>query len=183
MNGQKLTANVDVKGVISMDTILQEISKEDALQRYLNGENIQILRPTQSGRLAMWSLNELFEGSRFLVQTSAEESSKLSIQQADDNEDVPNCKDLGLIDKLVEENPDIATNVSTNQHLQDQIIESYMTPAGDVHVETEDCQKKRKIRIDLGKLKSLKDAGWKRKDIAEELHCSLPTVNKYWNRV
>lgn len=167
-----------------MDTILQEISREDALQRYLNGEDIQILRPTQSGRLAMWSLNELFEGSRFLVQSSNKEVSESQIQGEDTSEDVSDCKEHELIDKLVEENPDIATtNTSTNQSLHSKIQESYMTPAGDVHVETDDCQKKRKIRIDLGKLKSLKDAGWKRKDIAEELHCSLPTVNKYWHRV
>lgn len=166
-----------------MDTILQEISKEDALQRYLNGENIQILRPTQSGRLAMWSLNELFEGSRFLVQSSNKQVSESQIQREDASEGIADCKEGRLIDKLVEENPDIATNTSTNQSLHSKILESYMTPAGDVHVETDDCQKKRKIKIDLGKLKSLKDAGWKRKDIAEELHCSLPTVNKYWHRV
>lgn len=55
-----------------MDSILQEISKEDALRRYLDGEDIQVLRPTQSGRLAMWSLNELFQGSRFLVNSCKE---------------------------------------------------------------------------------------------------------------
>ena len=44
-----------------MDTILQEISKEYALKRYLEGEDIQVLRPTTNGRLAMWSLNELFQ--------------------------------------------------------------------------------------------------------------------------
>ena len=47
--------------------LLQEISKEDALRRYLDGEDIQVLRPTQNGRLAMWSLNELFQGSRFYL--------------------------------------------------------------------------------------------------------------------
>ena len=39
----------------------------------------------------------------------------------------------------------------------------------------------RKPRIDVPKLKALKDAGWKRKAVAEEMRCSLATVNKYWN--
>lgn len=167
-----------------MDSILQEISKEDALRRYLDGEDIQVLRPTQSGRLAMWSLNELFQGSRFLVNSCNEKSLK-------ETEDVPMHSEIvsvgdpgltNIIDDLFESSPNIATSVS-NEDLHIKITESQMTNNGDVYVDTDDKERKKRVRIDLGKFKSLKDAGWKRKDIAEELHCSIGTVNNYWNKV
>lgn len=58
-----------------------------------------------------------------------------------------------------------------------------MTNNGDVYVNTDDKERKKRVRIDLGKLKSLKDAGWKQKDVAEELHCSIQSVRNYWNKV
>lgn len=166
-----------------MDFILQEISKQDALRRYLDGEDIQVLRPTQSGRLAMWSLNELFQGSRFLVNSCGKKSSA-------EREEIPTKCEINLgdpgftnvIDDLFESSPNVATSVS-NEDLHTKITGSQMTNNGDVYVDTDDKERKKRIRIDLGKFKSLKDAGWKRKDIAEELHCSIGTVNNYWHKV
>lgn len=167
-----------------MDSILQEISKEDALRRYLDGEDIQVLRPTQSGRLAMWSLNELFQGSRFLVNSCNEKSLK-------ETEDVPMHSEIvsvgdpgftNIIDDLFESSPNIATSVS-NEDLHTKITRSQMTNNGDVYVATDDKERKKRVRIDLGKLKSLKDAGWKQKDVAQELHCSIQSVRNYWNKV
>lgn len=162
-----------------MDSILQEISKEDALRRYLDGEDIQVLRPTQSGRLAMWSLNELFQGSRFLVN-SCKETEYVTMPM----EIVP-VGDPGftnIINDLFESSPNIATSVS-NEDLHTKITGSQMTNNGDVYVDTDDKERKKRVRIDLGKLKSLKDAGWKQKDVAQELHCSIQSVRNYWNKV
>lgn len=168
-----------------MDSILQEISKEDALRRYLDGEDIQVLRPTQSGRLAMWSLNELFQGSRFLINSC----NKKSLKETEDITMPTEIVSLGdpgstnsLDDLLFGSSPNIGTCVS-NKDLHTKITGSQMTQHGDVILETDDKERKKRVRVDLGKFKSLKDAGWKRKDIAEELHCSIGTVNNYWHKV
>lgn len=160
-----------------MDSMLQEISKEDALRRYLDGEDIQVLRPTQNGRLAMWSLNELFQGSRFLVNSA----NKKCITETEDVT-MPTPGFNNILGDLFESYPNIDTSVS-NKDLHNKITGSQMTHHGDVYVDTNDKERKKRVRIDLGKFKSLKDAGWKRKDIAEELHCSIGTVNNYWNKV
>ena len=158
----------------SMDTILQEISKEDALERYLEGEDIQVLRPTTNGRLAMWSMSELFQGSRFLVESNNKKSVSL----------VMNLEDPGFENSIKDlfEHPSSAEHIP-NAAIHQEIQGSELTKQGDCIIDTEDQSRKRRVRIDLGKLKSLRDAGWKPKDIAEELHCSVQSVRNYWNKV
>lgn len=158
----------------SMDTILQEISKEDALKRYLEGEDIQVLRPTTNGRLAMWSMSELFQGSRFLVESN----NKKSIHP------VSNLEDLGF-ENIIEDlfGHSSSADHTSNEDIHQQIQGSELTQRGDCIIDTEDKPRKRRVRIDLGKLKSLRDAGWKQKDVAEELHCSIQSVRNYWNKV
>ena len=169
-----------------MDTILQEISKEYALKRYLEGEDIQVLRPTTNGRLAMWSLNELFQGSKFLVNSCNKESlmkpEGIAIPTTKSEVDLNDPRFTNIRDDLFESSPNTLTSVS-NEDLHTKITGSQMTQQGDVILETDDKERKRRVRVDLGKFKSLKDAGWKRKDIAEELHCSIGTVNNYWYKV
>lgn len=158
----------------SMNTILQEISKEDALKRYLEGEDIQVLRPTTNGRLAMWSMSELFQGSRFLVESN----NKKSIHEVTKLED-PGFENI--IEDLFEHSS--SAHQTSNEDIHQQIQGSELTQKGDCIIDTEDKPRKRRIRIDLGKLKSLRDAGWKQKDVAEELHCSIQSVRNYWNKV
>lgn len=154
--------------------LLQEISKEDALRRYLDGEDIQVLRPTQNGRLAMWSLNELFQGSRFLVESN----NKKSIHGVIKLEDL---EFENTIEDLFEHSS--SADQTSNEDIHQQIQGSELTRNGDCIIDTEDKPRKRRVRIDLGKLKSLRDAGWKPKDVAEELHCSIQSVRNYWNKV
>jgi len=164
-----------VKGAdSSMDTILQEISKEDALKRYLEGEDIQVLRPTTNGRLAMWSMSELFQGSRFLVESNNKKSIHGVIKLED-----PGFENI--IEDLFEHSS--SADQTSNEDIHQQIQGSELTHKGDCIIDTEDKPRKRRIRIDLGKLKSLRDAGWKQKDVAEELHCSIQSVRNYWNKV
>ena len=158
----------------SMDTILQEISKEDALKRYLEGEDIQVLRPTTNGRLAMWSMSELFQGSRFLVESN----NKKSIHKVIKLED-PGFENI--IEDLFEHSS--SADQTSNEDIHQQIQGSELTQKGDCIIDTEDKPRKRRVRIDLGKLKSLRDAGWKQKDVAEELHCSIQSIRNYWNKV
>lgn len=154
--------------------LLQEISKEDALRRYLDGEDVQVLRPTQNGRLAMWSLNELFQGSRFLVESNNKKSIHGVIKLED-----PGFENI--IEDLFEHSS--SADQTSNEDIHQQIEGSELTQKGDCIIDTEDKPHKRRVRIDLGKLKSLKDAGWKQKDVAEELHCSVQSVRNYWNKV
>ena len=158
----------------SMDTILQEISKEDALKRYLEGEDIQVLRPTTNGRLAMWSMSELFQGSRFLVESNNKKSVPSDIHLED-------TRFENIIEDLFEHSS--SAKHTSNEDIHQQIQGSELTQKGDCIIDTEDRPRKRRVRIDLGKLKSLRDAGWKQKDIAEELHCSIQSVRNYWNKV
>ena len=158
----------------SMDTILQEISKEDALKRYLEGEDIQVLRPTTNGRLAMWSMSELFQGSRFLVESNNKKSVPPVIKLED-----PGFENI--IEDLFEHSS--SADHTSNEDIHQQIQGSKLTQRGDCIIDTEDKPRKRRVRIDLGKLKSLRDAGWKPKDVAEELHCSIQSVRNYWNKV
>ena len=158
-----------------MDSTFQEISKEDALQRYLEGQDIQVLRPTQSGRLAMWSMNELFQGSRFFIEST---NQKVNLEPPKEVKD-----DTGSVHLQDLHEPVNDSSITTNNELLKQIEGSEMTEHGDVYVKTQDNERKKRVRIDIGKLKSLKDAGWRRKDIADELHCSLQSVNKYWNKI
>lgn len=158
----------------SMDTILQEISKEDALKRYLKGEAIQVLRPTTNGRLAMWSMSELFQGSRFLVESNNKKSIHGVIKLED-----PGFENI--IEDLFEHSS--SAEHTSNEDIHQQIQGSELTQKGDCIIDTEDKPRKRRIRIDLGKLKSLRDAGWEQKDVAEELHCSIQSVRNYWNKV
>ena len=152
-----------------MDTILQEISKEYALKRYLEGEDIQVLRPTTNGRLAMWSMSELFQGSRFLVESN----NKKSVSTPP----VTHVGDPGFEHTSI-------TDHTSNEDIHQQIEGSELIQKGDCMVSLiEDKSRKRRVRIDLGKLKSLRDAGWKQKDVAEELHCSIQSVHNYWNKV
>ena len=157
-----------------MNTILQEISKEDALKRYLEGEDIQVLRPTTNGRLAMWSMSELFQGSRFLVESN----NKKSVHEVIKLED-PGFENI--IEDLFEHSS--SADQTSNEDIHKQIQGSELTQKGDCIIDTEDKPRKRRVRIDLGKLKSLRDAGWKQKDVAEELHCSIQSVRNYWNKV
>ena len=157
-----------------MDSMLQEISKEDALRRYLDGEDIQVLRPTQNGRLAMWSLNELFQGSRFLIESNNTKSIHGVIKLED-----PGFENI--IEDLFEHSS--SADQTSNEDIHQQIQGSELTKNGDCIIDTEDKPRKRRVRIDLGKLKSLRDAGWKPKDVAEELHCSIQSVRNYWNKV
>ena len=154
--------------------LLQEISKEDALRRYLDGEDIQVLRPAQNGRLAMWSLNELFQGSRFLIESNNTKSIHGVIKLED-----PGFENI--IEDLFEHSS--SADQTSNEDIHQQIQGSELTKNGDCIIDTEDKPRKRRIRIDLGKLKSLRDAGWEQKDVAEELHCSIQSVRNYWNKV
>ena len=144
------------------------------MKRYLEGEDIQILRPTTNGRLAMWSMSELFQGSRFLVESN----NKKSIHEVIKLED-PGFKNI--IEDLFEHSSN--TDPTSNEDIHQQIQGSELTQTGDCIIDTEDKPRKRRVRIDLGKLKSLRDAGWKQKDVAEELHCSIQSVRNYWNKV
>lgn len=79
---------------------------------------------------------------------------------------------------LIDENTSMETLVSKNN--SDDIDVSLDTDKGTI---TTHKRTKSRVKIDLGKLKALKDAHWTKKQVAEEFRCCYATVNKYWDKV
>lgn len=79
---------------------------------------------------------------------------------------------------LIDENIPIETSVSKNN--SDDVAVSLDT---DTDIITTPKHAKSRVKIDLGKLKALKDAHWTKKQVAEEFRCCYATVNKYWDKV
>lgn len=79
---------------------------------------------------------------------------------------------------LIDKNPSIETSESKNN--SDDIDVSLDT---DIDTITTPKRTKSRVKIDLGKLKALKDAHWTKKQVAEEFRCCYATVNKYWDKV
>lgn len=80
---------------------------------------------------------------------------------------------------LIDENIPIETLVSKNN--SDDIDVSLNTDTESV--DNTPKRTKSRVKIDLGKLKALKDAHWTKKQVAEEFRCCYSTVNKYWDKV
>lgn len=80
---------------------------------------------------------------------------------------------------LIDENTSIETSVSKNN--SDDIDVSLNTDTESV--DNTPKRTKSRVKIDLGKLKALKDAHWTKKQVAEEFRCCYSTVNKYWDKV
>ena len=80
---------------------------------------------------------------------------------------------------LIDENIPIETSVS--QNISDDIDASLNTDTE--HGVNTLKRTKSRVKIDLGKLKALKDAHWTKKQVAEEFRCCYATVNKYWDKV
>ena len=79
---------------------------------------------------------------------------------------------------LIDENTSMETSASKNN--SDDIDVPLDTDKDTV---TTAKRTKSRIKIDLGKLKALKDAHWTKKQVAEEFRCCYSTVNKYWDKV
>lgn len=80
---------------------------------------------------------------------------------------------------LIDEN--IPIQISTSKNNSDDVDVSLDTDTESVDNTTK--RTKSRIKIDLGKLKALKDAHWTKKQVAEEFRCCYATVNKYWDKV
>lgn len=80
---------------------------------------------------------------------------------------------------LIDEN--IPIEISTSKNNSDDVDVSLDTDTESV--DNTPKRTKSRIKIDLGKLKALKDAHWTKKQVAEEFRCCYSTVNKYWDKV
>ena len=124
---------------------LIEIDLKSAIDRYLKGENVFLLRPSdKTNHMILYTLDEIFKSSKFLIDENTSMETLVSKNNSDD------------IDVSLDTDKDTIT-----------------TPK----------RTKSRIKIDLGKLKALKDAHWTKKQVAEEFRCCYSTVNKYWDKV
>lgn len=80
---------------------------------------------------------------------------------------------------LIDEN--IPIQISASKNNSDDVDVSLDTDTESVDNTTK--RTKSRIKIDLGKLKALKDAHWTKKQVAEEFRCCYATLNKYWDKV
>lgn len=80
---------------------------------------------------------------------------------------------------LIDEN--IPIEISASKNNSDDIDISLDTDTESV--DNTPKHTKSRVKIDLGKLKALKDAHWTKKQVAEEFRCCYATVNKYWDKV
>lgn len=79
---------------------------------------------------------------------------------------------------LIDENTSMETSIS--QNIVDDLDALLFTDKDTI---TTPKHTKSRVKIDLGKLKALKDAHWTKKQVAEEFRCCYATVNKYWDKV
>lgn len=56
----------------------KEVAFKEGIELYDSGESVYILKPTQNGRFALYSLEELFSGCRFLYDIEVDEKDMIS---------------------------------------------------------------------------------------------------------
>lgn len=56
----------------------KEVAFKEGIELYDSGESVYILKPTQNGRFALYSLEELFSGCRFLYDVEVDETAMMS---------------------------------------------------------------------------------------------------------
>lgn len=148
---------------------LIQTNLETALKAYLNGDkNVHVVF-NKFGNSTFMKLSDLFE-----------DVSICFIENVQTTSDVINMKDTNTVDDTVE-------HQNSNKH--DKVsIEStkegkaWVPPSLTNAEEERRKVQSRKLKIDLGKMFALKQAGWSRAQVADDLNVTYQTVSKYWNK-
>lgn len=148
---------------------LIQTNLETALKAYLNGDkNVHVVF-NKFGNSTFMKLSDLFE-----------DVSICFIENVQTTSDVINMKDTNTVDDTVE-------HQNSNKHDK---VSIELTKEGKACVppsltNAEEERRKvqsRKLKIDLGKMFALKQAGWSRAQVADDLNVTYQTVSKYWNK-
>lgn len=165
--------------------LLEQVLFEDALKAKDHENVLVIISDPNTNRPIIFSLDQIEKG----IYLTEKVKTEIRTDTKPDTKSSPS-KD-SLIDRIKHNESDIPSTELDKQQdsskLLKDIPEARMTNSGDVVVSEEDTTKQsargRKIQVDLGKMRSLKNAGWSKKDIAEDLKCSMNTVYKYWSKI
>lgn len=166
---------------------LQQCSIESALKAYISGDkSVKVVVNTENGQMFK-SLEELLNPISLCF------CNKHVIDKSDD------IQTTGIKDMIDKEA--IHQNISTNDLIDfdeagvsnrneskksvrlirqgDKLI----VPPASSNAEYERRNKQsRRLKVDLGKMFSLKQAGWTRAQVADDLDVSYPTICKYWDK-
>lgn len=148
---------------------LIQTNLETALKSYLNGDkNVHVV------------FNK-FENSTFMKLSDLfEDVSICFIENVQTISDVINMKDTNTVDDTVEQQ-------NSNKHDKVSIEltkegKAWVPPSLTNAEEERRKVQSRKLKIDLGKMFALKQAGWSRAQVADDLNVTYQTVSKYWNK-
>ena len=148
---------------------LIQTTLETALKAYLNGDkNVHVV------------FNK-FENSTFMKLSDLfEDVSICFIENVQTISDVTNMKDTNTVDDTVEQQ-------NSNKHDKVSIEltkegKAWVPPSLTNAEEERRKVQSRKLKIDLGKMFALKQAGWSRAQVADDLNVTYQTVSKYWNK-
>lgn len=144
--------------------MLKEVSMQHALTKHLKHESIYIMKPTDDKtseiKYEVCKLSDILQGCKFLIDDESVSSSATDMKSSNSNETVS------------EPLPDISqTEPYTFPGCPKEVVENITKPK--THG--------RKRTVDVGKIKALKEAGWSKKDVADDMNVCLATVNRYWN--
>ena len=148
---------------------LIQTNLETALKAYLNGDkNVHVV------------FNK-FENSTFMKLSDLfEDVSICFIENVQTISDVINMDDTNTVDDTVEQQ-------NSNKHDKVSIEltkegKAWVPPSLTNAEEERRKVQSRKLKIDLGKMFALKQAGWSRAQVADDLNVTYQTVSKYWNK-
>ena len=148
---------------------LIQTNLETALKAYLNGDkNVHVVF-NKFGNSTFMKLSDLFE-----------DVSICFIENVQTTSDVINMKDTNTVDDTVEhQNSNKHDKVSTELTKEGK---AWVPPSLTNAEEERRKVQSRKLKIDLGKMFALKQAGWSRAQVADDLNVTYQTVSKYWNK-
>lgn len=153
---------------------LIQTNLETALKAYLNGDkNVHVVF-NKFGNSTFMKLSDLFEDVSICFIENVQ-----TISDVINTKDT-NTKDTNTVDDTVEQQ-------NSNKHDKVSIEltkegKAWVPPSLTNAEEERRKVQSRKLKIDLGKMFALKQAGWSRAQVADDLNVSYQTVSKYWNK-
>lgn len=156
---------------------LIQTNLETALKAYLNGDkNVHVVFNKFENSTFM-KLSDLFEDVSICFIENGQSDLKHKIN---DINPVPAISETTK-NADAETKSNISTsNVSTVElHKEGK---SWVPPSLTYAEEERRKVQSRKLKIDLGKMFALKQAGWSRSQVADDLNVTYQTVSKYWNK-
>lgn len=148
---------------------------ETALKAYLNGDkNVHVVF-NKFGNSTYMKLSDLFEDISMCFIEDGQSDLKHEIN------DINPVPAISETTKDAETKSNVSTsNVSTVElHKEGK---SWVPPSLTNAEEERRKVQSRKLKIDLGKMFALKQAGWSRAKVADDLNVTYQTVSKYWNK-